>query len=300
MIMLLIFTLLLATALFPGISLPGTKQAVEICLFSVIPALFPFFVLNHMLLKSGAITDFCNRHLKAFGKIFRLPPASASAVILGFLSGYPTGIKAAGELYSQEKLTTDEYRRLTAFCGNAGPAFITGTAGLGMMKSAPLGTYLLLVHITSAVFTGLIFSIFRKDCKTDYNPTYVPLKNKGLLQIFCDGIYDSMKSVSIVCGFVIFFGCITSYMQKIPGITGTILTCITEMTNGISALAKLPVSLRLKASLISACIGWGGLCVHAQSFCFLKEKRYYIAGKTIQGIISFITAYAGFSFFQKL
>ena len=292
MVMILIFIFLLAAAIFPDIPMPGARHAAEICLYSVIPSVFPFMVLNYILLKSGAITAFCNRHLTIFGKTFNLPPSAASAVILGFLSGYPVGTKTAGELYENGYLTRAEYRRLTAFCSNAGPAFITGTVGIGMLKSHRSGIFLLIIHILSAICTGLVFRYGQKLSEKPARITYT--SKKSVILLFSEGIYDSLKSVALICGFVIFFGAVTSYMLKIPGLPGSLCVSFTEMTNGVSALSALTINTRLKISLVSAAIGWGGICVHAQSFCFLKEKKYYIAGKALQGILSFIFAYATF------
>ena len=292
--MIAVFLFMLFIAASPQIPMLGAKSSVEMCLFAVIPSLFPFFVLNNILLKSGAITDFCNRFLKPFPKIFNLPSAAASAVILGFISGYPAGVKAAGELYENGQLSKAQYLRLTSFCGNAGPAFITGTVGVGMFNSIKIGMIIFAVHVVTAIAVGLIFR-FYKSGSEDFCATYTKQCKKPFTTLFTESVNDSVKSISAVCGYVIFFGTVTSLLEKhigfIPDIPKGLITGFIEMTNGCHSLAESSAALRIKAAAVSGIIGWGGLCVHAQSLEFLKFKKTYLTGKSMQGILSFAITY---------
>ncbi len=292
--MLFIFLFMLTVAVNPSIPMDGAKSAVSLCLFAVIPSLFPFFVLNHILLKSGALSAFCNRYLKVFPKIFKLPPSAAGAVILGFLSGYPAGSKAAGELLEKGELSMAQYKRLTAFCSNAGPVFITGTVGTGIFNSQKIGLLLFAVHFASAIAVGLLLSLGKTQEEYQSAPPQSNISPSYTL-LFTEGVYESLKSVAVICGYVIFFGTINAYLNKylafLPELTKVTSAGIIEMTNGISSIASANIGMRLKLSLVSGLLGWGGICVHAQSFVFLKSKKTYLSGKAIQGVLSFLITY---------
>ena len=283
MFMLSVAILMLSVILRPEGPMSGASDAVRLCLGTLIPSLFPLFVLNRMLVSSGAAVRFFARFGKPFAKLFRLPPSSAAAVILGMLSGYPTGAKIAAELFEKELISENDLRRLTGFCNNAGPIFITGSVGAGMLKSSETGIFLLIVHIISAVTVGLIFSIGAEGgvCKT-YCPPPVEM---SAAKLFTDSVSSSCADISVICGYVIFFGMLMSYVNPETA-AGKALYILCEMTNSCRILAKSGGKLCLP--LISAALGWGGLCVHAQSFSVIRHKKTYLAGKLLQGMISFV------------
>lgn len=152
-----ILTSLLAAALLWDAA--GTAEAVrrgtELCLASVIPALFPFFVVSSLLVSLGA--GRAARVLeRPFRALFRCGGAGAAAFLLGMLGGYPVGAATVASLVRQGDVSPAEGRRLLAFCSNAGPSFIIGVAGLTVFGSARVGAYLYLIHITAAMAAGFL------------------------------------------------------------------------------------------------------------------------------------------------
>lgn len=287
MLMLSISILMLSVILRPEGPMSGAYSSVELCLKAVIPSLFPLFVLNRMLISSGAAVRFFNRFGKPFARLFRLPPTAAAAVILGMLSGCPTGAKIAAELYEKELISENDLRRLTAFCNNCGPIFITGSVGAGLLGSSETGVFLLAVHIISAVIVGLIFSFGAEESA---HKTYCPpQKSISAAKLFTDSVESSCGDISAICGYVIFFGMLTSYLNP-ESAAGKALYILCEMTNSCRLLAKGGGGLCIP--LISAALGWGGLCIHAQSFSVIRHKKTYLAGKLLQGMISFVISAA--------
>lgn len=283
MFMLSVAILMLSVILRPEGPMSGAKASVELCLGTLIPSLFPLFVLNRMLVSSGAAVRFFARFGKPFAKLFRLPPAAAAAVVLGLLSGYPTGAKIAEELYEKEIITNSELRLLTSFCNNAGPIFITGSVGAGMLGNSKAGIFLLIVHIVSAMLVGLIFSL---GAEKSVGKTYCPIQqNRSAAELFTNSVTSSCADISVICGYVIFFGMLMSYANQKTA-AGKAVCMLFEMTNACRILAASGGKLCLP--LISATLGWGGLCVHAQSFSVIRHKKTYLAGKLLQGMISFI------------
>lgn len=285
MLMFSVAILMLSVILRPEGPMCGAYSSVELCLRTIIPSLFPLFVLNRMLVSSGTATRFFYRFGKLPAYIFKLPPAAASAVVLGLLSGYPTGAKTANELYEKELINEDELRRLTAFCNNAGPIFITGSVGAGMLKDHSQGIFLLAVHILSAIAAGLILSI---GADRSIPKTYCRNPKKySAVQLFTKSVSESASDISVICGYIIFFGMLMSYVNS-ESVFGKTVFIFSEMTNACRALAASDISVSLKLSLISLALAWGGFCVHAQSFSVIRHKKTYLAGKLLQGMLAFV------------
>lgn len=289
MFMLSIAILMLSVILRPQGPMGGAYSSVELCLKSVIPSLFPIFVLNKMLMSSGAATSFFTRFGKPFAKSFNLPPSAGAAIMLGFLSGYPTGAKIAEELYEKELISENELRRLTAFCNNAGPIFITGSVGEGLLKCPKAGIFLLVVHALSAISVGLIFRINSKKCRAKiYRPQ---TKSYSAAKLFTDSVSASAADISVICGYIIFFGMLMSYVNPSTAL-GKGIFIFSEMTNACRTLSEASISQPLRLQLISLALGWGGMCVHAQSFAVIKHKKTYLAGKLLQGMLAFLISKA--------
>ena len=69
------------------------KNAIYLCLDIVIPSLFPFFVLSKIIVPYISRLP-CPGFLKGFiERVFHLPYYTIIIILLGFMSGYPSGAK---------------------------------------------------------------------------------------------------------------------------------------------------------------------------------------------------------------
>ena len=76
-------------------AIQGAQEGIRLCIMTVIPSLFPFFVLSSLL--TGALTGVRLRFLRPIGKLCRMPAGSESLLLIGMLGGYPTGAKSAAD-----------------------------------------------------------------------------------------------------------------------------------------------------------------------------------------------------------
>lgn len=129
--------------------------ALTLCARSVIPALFPFMVVSSMLVSLG-LGELLSVPLGGLMALYGIGGAGASALVLGFIGGYPMGGRAAAQLYRDGLLTRDEAERLLSFCNNANPAFLINVLGTGIFGSFRTGLWLWLIHIASALTAGLL------------------------------------------------------------------------------------------------------------------------------------------------
>ena len=122
-------------------------EAVDICLNTIIPSLFPFFICSGLLVELG-FAKWAGKLLSpVLAPIFNIPGSGAVAFVMGILSGYPVGAKCAVDLYRKGECTKEEAERMIAFCNNSGPMFILGAVGAVFLKNEYLGLCLYISHV---------------------------------------------------------------------------------------------------------------------------------------------------------
>lgn len=264
----------------------AVRDALALCVQSVIPALFPFFVVSSLFIDLGCAAVLGRSLAPIMRRLFGVSGAGGTAFLLGIIGGYPVGGRTAGELYRSGQCEREECERLLAFCNNAGPSFILGIAGLGCFGSVRVGAWLYLIHVGAAVMVGLLF---RSTSRQMGRPkkTETPRWADALIEAVRGG---AMSMVNI-CAFVVFFLVILRLFSRFTGIQHGAILGIVEMTNGILRLANDRRGFIWAAGLL----GWGGLSVHCQTAAVLSGsglslKRYFI-GKALQAAISMAAAW---------
>ena len=138
--------LLMITALTarPGLAREAVSQAVNTCLYSLIPALFPFlFAVD--LLQSALLFVISSPSLSVLTTVF-----------CSFVGGYGTGARAVARLVFDGVLDPDSASLLLCGCINSGPAFVVGAVGLGILGASSAG-YVLLAALSCSSLTILAF-----------------------------------------------------------------------------------------------------------------------------------------------
>lgn len=265
-----------------AVAAEAVRRGLTLCARSVIPALFPYFVVSGLFISLG-FADGVGRRLEPLTRrLFGVGGAGASAFFLGLLGGYPVGGRTVGQLYRAGRLSKDEAERLLAFCNNAGPSFILGVVGVGCFGSLRTGIYLYLVHAFSAVLVGILF---RKKApasgqKVRYSAAFEPIA------AFVRAVGEAAEGMVRLCGFVVFFLVILALITDLTGLNHPVLLGLVELTTGVTTLEGRPGDLVWAAALL----GWGGLSVHGQTAAVLSNTglglgRYFL-GKILQAIFS--------------
>ena len=65
----------------------AVRDGVQLCLTSVIPALFPFFAVSSLLVALGAAEAAGRALARPFGRLFRCGGAGCAALLLGLVGG---------------------------------------------------------------------------------------------------------------------------------------------------------------------------------------------------------------------
>ncbi|MEG1918189.1 MAG: nucleoside recognition domain-containing protein, partial [Oscillospiraceae bacterium] len=291
-----LFTLLLLGAAALLYETDAVKAAVgdglTLCLQSVIPSLFPFFVLSSLLISLGFAEAVGRRCEGLMRPVFHVGGAGASALILGLLGGYPVGAKTVAELYRDRLCTRTEAARLLAFCNNSSPAFVLGVLGTGIFHSRRAGLALWLIHVAAALVTGLLFRRWREDGhdgNTDApSRRPCPVRAVSLPEAFVRSVRAGLSAMGAVCAFVVCFQVLLLPLRALPLPIGRPLLCLTELFHGATLLPDSPAGFLAAAGLL----GWGGLSVHCQTLSLLSDlsPKSYLLGKAAQGLLSLLFA----------
>jgi len=281
---------------FPQEVLSASRDGLMIWFNNVLPALLPFIVIVNILTALNVVNYLATWISPIMNILFKLPGAGGFAFITGLISGYPMGAKAVGDLWHEKKINTYEAQNLLTFCNNAGPLFIIGVVGVGMLGNRRIGYILWLGHISAAILVGFITRFRGEWHKTNSTYRAIPsLKIPNIGILLGDAVKNAMDALVVVGGLIIFFSVVTRAIIMVVGDLQYVglLAGIIEVTGGVKMLAeKMDTSIGL--GLIGGIIAFGGLSVHAQALHFTTgtgiKAGQYILFKGLNGIFAgFIT-----------
>ena len=257
-------------------ALSGATDGILLCLQSLIPSLFPFFILSTML--TSSIAGIPIRFLNPIAKLCRIPFSCTSLLAVGFLGGYPIGAQNVALMYRKGYLSDHQAKRMIVFCNNAGPSFLFGV--LGSMFSEPKVLWFLwFVHIISALLVGFIIP-GSDDARTG-TPSQQQISLPAALEI-------SVKTMALVCGWVIISRMALKFLQRwflwlFPEWVQVLVTGILELSNGCIQLSNISCE-GLRFTMAAAFLSLGGVCVSLQTASVSRDipQNLYFPGKLLQ------------------
>lgn len=266
------------------LSIQGARAGVEICLYSIIPSLFPFFFLSGCL--SNTFTCKNTSHSSRFLMSLGIPQGAGQLCLLCAISGYPVGAKVISEQYSNGYIDENAAHRLLGFANLTGPAFIFGIAAKLFSR-----TYTALILWLIQIFSAVLVAIFLPNTT---QTTCQPSKKKMLTTTQI--LENSIKSISLVCGWVIVFKILLQYVSyyfsaNLSQSLLIILSGMLEITNGCISL-NLITAEAWRFILCNLFLSFGGICVWMQILSVTQSLGcgMFVYGKIMQTAISGILA----------
>ena len=265
----------------------GCLRALALCARSVIPALFPFLVVSTLLLRLGFGELAAPWLAGLIEPLFRVDGVGSSALLLGLVGGYPIGPRTTAELYRQGALRRDEAERLLAFSNNSNPVFLISVLGLGVFGSVRVGIWLWLIHLLSALLTGLCFRQYQTGPAGPQNVTRSsPFHTVSFSSALVESVRSACSGMLSVCAFVLFFYVLARPLSALSFPLGPALVGATELFS----LTPLLTADRFGFVLAAAASGWGGISVLCQTAAVLEgsglSPRPCVLGKAVQGLFS--------------
>lgn len=250
-----------AMVVFPAVTESGSKTAIIIWANSIVPILLPFFIFADFIKRTGN-PEMLPRRIYPF--------------VIAFLSGYPVGAKAVGDLVSAGRLSYHEAKSVLSYSMVTGPAFIIGTIGtfLGNYKAALV---VALAHYIGAGLNGMLYRApesSRKPRQTSPAATSsrIAATSGTPLENFTAAISAGFKAMAIILAYLILFMIAIDLMEAAGAFEliknetlSSVAKGLLEMTVGSNMVAICDINIRLKTVLISFIVSFGGLSVIGQS-----------------------------------
>lgn len=302
--MFIIIAFSILVLIYPEQTAQAISRGIDICMQSIVPSLLPFMVISCFAVKSG-FADWIGKYTDKFCKIiFDLPGCCFSVILMGMCGGYLVGSKMAAQLYRDGKISHGQFERLLCFCVNAGPAFIIGTVGVGILNNKKAGVLIFIAQIISALIIGVLVRFFIKSNDADDIPV---IKNNNitnsisLSDAFVCSVTDAVKSLFYSCSFIVIFEAIYSLLNEcgaIPFVYNMIFTPIGISNNTANALIPVIVEVTqacftiglVNIPLLCFALGWSGLSVHFQIYSSLNgikfSKLRFMLSRFLAGALS--------------
>lgn len=259
-------------------------DGLQLCLLTLIPALFPFLLLSSLLAAGISAINIPGGGF--IEKMLRIPRGSANIFFLGLLGGYPIGAKCICQAHKEGRLSGENCRRMLGFCSNAGPSFLFGI-GLTLFPEKKYCWYVWLIQILSAMITGIITPGGDRDA-------IAPARNNNLKPGTV--LRQSIATMAMICGWVICFRVALVYLHKwiliwFQPLLQTCLGGILELANGCCELKHID-DIGNRFVIFAGLLAFGGLCVAMQTTDLAQEAKVdtggYLPAKACQAGVAVI------------
>ncbi|MGE5673063.1 MAG: sporulation integral membrane protein YlbJ [Mycobacterium leprae] len=334
----------LSLVLFPDSALEAAKDGMKLFLTVVFPSLLPFFILSDIMLALGVVHFIGVLFEPLMRPLFNVPGEGAFVLSMGLAAGYPMDAVITARFRRQQMCSRIEGERMLAFSNTADPLFIFGAVAVGMFGLPTLGKTMALAHYIGAFLVGICFRFYGMRDRSS-QPERLRTGNilgravEALMQarredgrqfgqIMGDAVNDSIKTLWMICGFIMLFATVVKivdvvglytliaapigWLFRLIGLNADLIKSVVvglfEIDLGTLAAAKAQAPLIQQVAIAGAVIAWSGLSVHGQVASVLtgtdiRMKPYVIARllhAVFAGVITFflmqraLPALAGF------
>lgn len=317
--------LILVILIFVAIEiLTDSKSILETVSFSfniwkdnVFPSLFPFFVLSELLINYGFIELIGEIFRPFMNKIFKTKGVGAFALIMSLISGFPSSAKYIRELYKQELINENEATKLLMFTHFSNPLFILGTISLLFLNNKEVGLLILICHYFGNFIIGIIFRNYFPSTDEKQKISIKKIINKisdqrtknkkSFGEIITNALLNSINTLILILGVVTMFLVITTIIDNNININSfhqSVLNGIIEMTQGLKYVSLEPIPLKLKCTISTMIISFGGLSVHMQIISILSDTKIkyfpFLTARILHAVISSLLIFFGFDMWMNL
>ena len=245
----------------PQAAKQGFASGTALCLDSVLPALFPFFVVCELLMAAPPPAVL----LRPLQRVLGLESAEAAqAVVLSWVGGYAVCARLAGQLYGAGKISRRDAVRLQILGCCSGPGFVIGCVGGLLLGNVRLGVVLYAAQIGANLMVAGVLAYFPLRGRWPEGPEGESLaiarkvlgSGKALSPSRCGGsplaegakscpvtfpsaITSAVTSSLSVCGCVVFFRLVGAVLGAVIPLPSVLVSAALEVSAGCADFAVL-------------------------------------------------------------
>ncbi len=250
-------------------------------------------------------------------KIFKTKGVGAFAFIMSLISGFPSSAKYIRELHKKELINEKEATKLLTFTHFSNPLFILGTISLLFLNNKEVGLLILICHYLGNIIIGIIFRNYYptkdKTTKSSFKKVIREISEKRIKnkksfgQVVTDALLNSINTLILILGVISMFLVITTIIDNninLNSFNQSILNGFFEMTQGLKYVSLEAIPLKLKCTLSTMIISFGGLSVHMQIISILSDTKIkyfpFLTARILHAVISSLLIFFSFDIWMNL
>ena len=261
----------------------SVSEGLELCLRTVIPALFPLFVLSSVLLPQLARVRFP----AGFSRFLGIPGGCEGIFLLGCVGGFPLGARCIAQAVENSALSRRDGTRMLGLCSNCGPAFLFGILpSVFEQPLAPLGIFC--IQLETALLTAALWP-GKSDRRGSFSLPPVSLS---------DAVRGAVRSVGTVCAWILLASVPAGFLRRwlfpfLPQTLQLLCTGVLELTAGCLELSRCSdPGLRLVLGCGFVCFGGVSVLLQIRGVCPSLSLRPCVAQKLCQALSAMVLAAA--------
>jgi len=270
---------------------------------SVLPSLFPFFIISDVLISYNITNYIPNIFKKTFTKLFRINDAQLTIFFLSCVSGFPSNARNTRNLYDKGIITKEEASHILMFTHFSNPLFILSTVAVSFLNQESYGIFILISHYLGNFILGLFVRNY-SSVSDHYYMTNLE-KSQSFSQVFLHAIRSSVDTLLMILGTLTCFLLVSSLMinrLEVGIYSSSILRGILEITMGLKSLSLLPLTDIYKVVIATMFISFGGFSVHLQVISQLVDTdipyQPFFVARVFHALFSGGICYLLFSIFM--
>ena len=262
--------------------LKAVKFSLTIFKENIFPSLFPFFVLSSLLIKYGFVELIGNLSKGFMNKVFKINSNCAFIFFMSIISGNPSNAKYTRELYLNGDINKYEATKILSYSCFTNPLFILGMVST-LLGNKKVGTIILICHYLSNIIIGFFIRSYhpsKKEKKVSIKDSIIQMHKKRISnketfgEIITNSLVESIDTLFLIMGVITISLVLTTIIDSNISLNSTlqsILNGFTEMTQGLKYISIEHIPLKIKATLSTMIISFGGLSVHMQIMSILSD-----------------------------
>lgn len=254
----------------------SAREALILCGRTLIPSLFPLFVLGGMLVPALA-----QIRIPGLSRILGFPEGY---FLLGLLGGYPLGAACIARAAQRGELRSQDAERITGLCSLCGPGFLFGV--VGTLLSPGAAAVIFILQLETALLTAALW------------PGAAGIQSPALTEAvsLSDALNKAVRSILTVCGWVTLAAVAAGFLRRwvfpfLPEGIAVVLTGLMELTNGILAAGNLGKNARFLLCALFASFGGISVLLQIRGVSPGIRMGQCIGQKTVHAVITTALAF---------